>query len=150
MAFLQFLSQKQPYFKGKRETKFHVYIWQNGREESRYTHSLGFKTATEPFGRAYEPCGFTISIDLGIPVGCLTLLMSKFGSPFVGQCWMKCPKQKWEEKVSYTDWHWYPAFYKQMGRLLNLEILTYQAPCICDIHSLVEVFSAPNLADPDK
>ena len=49
-------------------------------------YSLGFKTATAPLGNAYEPSGVAINIDLGMPVGGFTLLISKFGSPFVGQC----------------------------------------------------------------
>lgn len=52
MATLLFLSQKQPCLQGKHETQFHVYIRQKGQEEMRYTHSFGFKTATEPFGKA--------------------------------------------------------------------------------------------------
>lgn len=50
------------------------------------TYSFGLKTATVPFGNAYEPSEVAISMDLGIPVGGFTLLMSKLGSPFVGQC----------------------------------------------------------------
>lgn len=50
------------------------------------TYSFGFRTALAPLGKAYEPSGVVTSIDLGIPVGGFTLLMSKFGSPFVGQC----------------------------------------------------------------
>jgi hypothetical protein len=39
-------------------------------------YSFGFKTATAPLGKAYEPSGVAISIDFGIPVGGLTLLIS--------------------------------------------------------------------------
>ena len=60
------------------------------------THSFGFKTATAPLGNAYEPSGVAISMDFGMPVGGFTLLMSKFGSPLVGQCWIKCPGYKIE------------------------------------------------------
>lgn len=49
-------------------------------------YSFGFKTATAPLDNAYEPSGVAISMDFGIPVGGFTLLMSKLGSPFVGQC----------------------------------------------------------------
>jgi hypothetical protein len=39
-------------------------------------YSFGFKTATAPLGKAYEPSGVAISIDFGIPVGGFTLLIS--------------------------------------------------------------------------
>ena len=47
---------------------------------------MGLRTATAPLGKAYEPSGVGTNIDFGIPVGGFTFLMSKVGSPFVGQC----------------------------------------------------------------
>ena len=47
----------------------------NGKQSS-VTHSFGFRTATAPLGKAYEPSGVAMSMDFGIPVGGLTFLMS--------------------------------------------------------------------------
>lgn len=48
----------------------------NEKKGNQGTHSFGFKTATSPVGKAYEPSAAAISMDLGIPVGGFTLLMS--------------------------------------------------------------------------
>lgn len=34
------------------------------------------------------------NIDLGIPVAGFIFFISNLGSPFVGQCWMKCPGEE--------------------------------------------------------